>query len=748
MILHLAIAALLQFAPTDINVRDLGAVGDGKADDTAAFQRAADRMRDVALADARFFGRRFGSNVGRATEGPRPRIVVPAGTYRLTSAVLFHRDIFVTGLGEVEIVQENPAEDAFYCCGVLRMRLENLRFRGGRVQVNAATMNVESSNVRVIGCAFVGAAETGFQSLSFGVKEEGRRYLRPVGEWKYDRGKRAYARDERYGTPSVRENYHSTLIVIEDSRFEGCPKAIDMHPDGSVVRNCRFVGKPGADGGLIRRGNVINAYGLEARLYDGQSLFGPSRRTSIWLSDSTVRSADGSGAVVVRGTPWPANQAASVVLQNVTTDTGVRPGRSLMEFTDSSCPNIVALLDVRADGKHDVAAFAFDRELTEGMLEANRRNKQWEVERQYVFGLRGCSPNVRPPDGIAAKFLRPVPADAGRGLMRHPLLGLARPQPTATLLASDFGIGATAAGDETEALRSFVRALKDRPGALGILPGRWMRIADTIELDGDIALAGAGVTALEGVPGGRPCFRVLPGAKVTLRNLQVRGAGSMVQVGRDASVRVDSCFSYDSENAAVRTERGSRTLVDGGVYYAARLYEGEGDAFLSALWYRFTATVPPDAPLCGSAAIVNRGRLEVWDILGVPCVFDRFDKDFAKDEPKATYEHRWVDNYGVYRSRMMRYGGEWGGITPIFHFGKAKTAMEGSYAWYWNRSVISTPVLGDSPDADIRCFNVSVSAYRQFVPEIEMLWRKPGEGEPLKVPHPRLDFIHPTYKGD
>lgn len=62
--------------------------------------------------------------------------------------------------------------------------------------------------------------------------------------------------------------------------------------------------------------------------------------------------------------------------------------------------------------------------------------------------------------------------------------------------------------------------------------------------------------------------------------------------------------------------------------------------------------------------------------------------------------------------------------------------------------MISTPVLGDSPDADIRCFNVSVSAYRQFVPEIEMLWRKPGEGEPLKVPHPRLDFIHPTYKGD
>ena len=115
----------------------------------------------------------------------------------------------------------------------------------------------------------------------------------------------------------------------------------------------------------------------------------------------------------------------------------------------------------------------------------------------------------------------------------------------------------------------------------------------------------------------------------------------------------------------------------------------------------------------------------------------------AMAEPTTRYDLRWVDNYGDYSSRMFRYGGEWGGVPAVFHFGAAKTLVEGGYAWYWNGSVADAMVVGDSPDGDIKVFGVALPQYRQYLKRIELLWRD-SSGVDHPLPRPQMHFTCPT----
>ena len=110
-------------------------------------------------------------------------------------------------------------------------------------------------------------------------------------------------------------------------------------------------------------------------------------------------------------------------------------------------------------------------------------------------------------------------------------------------------------------------------------------------------------------------------------------------------------------------------------------------------------------------------------------------------------EVRWVDNFGLYYSRGFRYGGEWGGVTPVYHYGDAETAMEGSYAWFETFRTLRTPILSDVAKPNARCFAVSFSANKNVVPEIAFLWRAMPGGIVQKVPSACLNCVYPSPKG-
>ena len=646
--------------PGDLNVRDFGAKGDGVTDDTAAFTAAGEAMTKFAHSASTVLGQRYRKKKTGAKEGPRYRLVVPKGRYLISGTAFFRSDAFIVGEDGAEIIGATTTNDIFYVFAAYRVRFENLSFSGGRSHIKVETLNKESANIRVTGCAFRKSSAPAFVSGSFGIEKKG------VGEWKYDEKSGRFVRDERYFSSKLTHNNHSSLIVIDNCGFENCAGAIDMCPDGSVVRNSRITMSPGTSVAAIKA-RVLHAYGLEITHSAGSAAFDVGGSVKLWFEDSSVVTADGSGACVLRGRVENPAQVSHVVIADVRTDAGLAKSGAICSFTGGGFPAIAALVRVTADGPNKVAAFSFAPQESAETFNQSRRIKSWETDRFFSYGIKDCAANITAPGGYARRFMREIPdwaAKAGGRKCRMECGGLPG------------------------------QVVRER------LEPKWHVGFRTREIDRNTVIECGGVAAMAGMSDDSAWFVVKKGAKAVFRNLQVRGGKSFVVVEQGAEAYVDSCFAYDSAGPVFVCEKGGKLVVDNGVYYSAKLYEGEGDAFLRSLWFRFSDLIPPDQELKSGTAVVNRGRLVLWDILGVPSVFSRFEKSFASKKPAREYEIRWIDNHGEMSSRMFRYGSEYGGIVPVYHFGKATTVIEGHYAGYWNRSVPDTPVMCDSPFAD------------------------------------------------
>lgn len=700
----------------DINVRQFGAKGDGVTDDSAAFTAAGNELWRRAKPMARPWGHLNRKKASGSIEGPRPRIVVPKGTYLLKETACFHSDIVLVGEEGTELIGPDPTKDILYLHGCYRVRLENLTIRGGRHSVFAETLNKESANFRITNCRFLDSSEIAFLSHSYKTDKGA------IGAWTYDDKTGAYAPCPKYWTEPKRHNNHSSMIVIDNCRFENCEGCVSMCPDGSVVRNSTFIMPQGSTNSAFLCSNLMHAYGLRIVHSAGGAAFRSLGGMRMWMEDSSVTTSDGSGARVLEGSYFNDSQVSDLVLSDIETDAGLRPDNAICSF-NGKFPAIAALVRVTATGPHKVRGFAFGPTADEAAFAASYRIQAWEQDRFFSYGMRDCGANILPIEegNYAKRFERPVPDWA----------------------AAPGGAKCRVEAPKLEAARK------------SIFSGTWQVRTTPWEIAEDTAIDARGVAAFVGMSSDRPWFVVRKGAKLVIRNIQVRGGKSFVVVEDGGEAYVDTCFSYDAEGATFVCRKGGRLVVDNGVYYAPRLYEGEGDSFIRSVWYRFTDVVPYDQELNGGAAVVNRGRLVIWDLLGVPTVFDRFSKDFASSDPVKRYDLRWIDNFGDYRSRMMRYGGEWGGLTPAWHHGAAKTLIEGSYDWYWNRSVPDTPVIvceaADAqervpPVADVKMFAVNICPYRQFLKYIGLLYRD-KDGKDVPCDSSGLSFTCPTAEG-
>ena len=718
-----------------LNVRDFGAVGDGRHDDTAALQRAADALTATGERQLAPYGDRFRSQKSGAQDGPRDELVFPKGIYRITSPVFFRKYAFVRGEEGAEIVQQDVSNDVFFVVSAWRCRFEGLTFRGGHVQLKLPTTNSGSASLHIAGCRFFDASGSGIECRSWAVKHNDR--YRPVCEWKLDDASGRFVRNPLWDGER-RPYYNSTLFIVEDCVFDGCICAADFSCDGSVMRNCRILSSKNASDGLMCVENVLNAYGLDVLIRQGDSvpqcvfnlgLRNGSRKSkgghvNLWLEDVHIRTENGRGVQTICMDSKPAGGvASSIFVQDMDTESPSGKDRSIIRCLNGNIPPLLAIRNVRERSPGPIAAVDFGGDLlTEKMLEQNRLFKNIPVDRTYCFSMRGCSSNILPPASpVYRRFMRNMPDGAGCAPFTRPV---APRRVGPRLLAVDYGVDDKLDTDDTESLRRFIAALSAKPGSIGVLPPVRMTVSDTLELSGDFTLASQGTAALRGLDVRKDIFRVKGGASVTIKGIMGEGGCAFTDVASGGKAFVESCFLYNQEGPVVRTAKGADVLLDGGIIFAARVYEGEGRAFIGPVWFRFTPVVAPAEPLAGGVAFINKGELQIWDLLGVPCVFDRFPMSFAGDEPKRMYDFRWVDNYGRFYSRSVRYGGEWGGIVPVCHYGNAQTSIEGSYAWFWGRSIPQAPVVSDVPSPDARLFNVVCSGYSEYLPKIEMLYGK------------------------
>ena len=119
-----------------------------------------------------------------------------------------------------------------------RVRLENLTIRGGRHSVFAETLNKESANFRITNCRFLDSSEIAFLSHSYKTDKGA------IGAWTYDEKTGVYASNPKYWTEPKRHNNHSSMVVIDNCRFENCDWNWSMYNSGTwrncTAKNCRF----------------------------------------------------------------------------------------------------------------------------------------------------------------------------------------------------------------------------------------------------------------------------------------------------------------------------------------------------------------------------------------------------------------------------------------------------------------------------------------------------------------------------
>ena len=739
--------------PSDINVRDFGAAGDGVHDDTAAIQ-AAFKASEKAWRSWRPAkdGQRFYKTYLYCEDAAAPAVVFPEGRYLVDGTVFVNRYAVMRGEGDVRILQKNPGATTFFLYRVFLARVENLKFFGGKTQLDLTTLNIEAANFLLRDCMFGRSTGPAVKSMSWKMRDAGQRagWRKNVGEYMLDEKTGEYVPDPRYADASalLRQN-NSTMLVIEDCTFDRCARAMEYACDGSVLRNCRILTPKNMRGGAVRVTNRMHVFGMKAVVDRDRSLAqsvfeivsslnAHDSSPLVFIEDSSFRTLDGSGVCLVESSTVPRYRSSTIALRNLDVECAGSPENAIVHCAEGTFPNLVAVVNCRERGRGKVRALAAETEPDDALLKKIKHYSHIGVERQFRFCFHGNSKNidVSGPEWAVAHSDRYFAGPDASPPVKYSRI---RREALRTFVAEEHGVKAGSSEDATEPLRALVALAAKEPGSRIVLPSGTIRLTDTVELKGDVEICGAGAAVVDGVPLDRDIFSVADGSRVLLRRLSFIGGRRTVSFdvpGGSAEIALEDCRAFGMSDAAFHVSgrpRAAKFRIVNGVYYAPTLYRGNADAAIDGAWFRLLPPVDDAEPMPEVKGMVNLagGRLIYRDGLGVPyIVHHRTPAGFEHNPELDKEEYRWVDNFGEFYSQCTRYGGERGGVCPVFSHGRGPVCIEGEHANFWANNMQRSPIVNDRPDADCRIFDVVFPAETMWLPRIEPAWRK-GPRQPL-----------------
>jgi len=135
--------------PTSYNVRDFGAKGDGKADDTKAIQAAFDAAGKKVWSE-QYPGSAYFISI--------PVVFFPSGKYLLSDTIRVGAN--VQGEGTAILQQKTAEKDIFFHADTWRWQLSGLTFVAGRHHLDIGNNNIDTGRIVIEKCAFYKAAGT------------------------------------------------------------------------------------------------------------------------------------------------------------------------------------------------------------------------------------------------------------------------------------------------------------------------------------------------------------------------------------------------------------------------------------------------------------------------------------------------------------------------------------------------------------------------------------------------------------
>ena len=745
----LAVAAAVadsRIYPTDVNVRDFGAKGDGVTDDTAAIQAAADAAAKCAAKMQRGVGGRHCARNSQS-DGPMPRLVFPAGKYLVSSPVVFARDHQVYGFDGATVKAAADDIDVFVFRGTMRHFVTGLTMVGGSRQFLVETYNNESANFTARDCTFRNARTTAVDSHSWriGGGKEGGKLVR-IGTYCKNEKTGKWEKDPRRNSPELRSYNNSTLLTLERCRFEDCQVATDVNPDGAVFRELEVVTSVSTSC-VFRVANNLHAYSLDVtvrRPKGAKSLavFEYINSHGLLVEHSRFRSADGGGVALLRNAAQKAAYISNtLILRSLEVACGGCPEGGVIVCPNRKPVEFISMTDVTDTTGRRVKAIAYPDGISLDDYKEFRQFKQIDCDLTYSIVLGRNSRNIdeslpeaseryREPGSLAPESVAPlkVPRRVETG--------------GEVLWGPDYGVRVNSSTNDTAAMKRLFAAASAKPHATVMLPPRRIVLDDTVDVSGSFTVTAPGIAMVEAARDDMSIFRVADGSRVAFAHVFFKGGLHHLacEVDGGATVVLDSCLSFDAEKAAflmkTRGDPGAlRFRIDGGVHYNPVWYEGNANAILAGAWMRILPPKPYGEPYNESCSVVNFGRMRYQDILGVPCVFAGLPKiSTEREKAIAPGDYRWIDNRGgELHSLFSRFGGEWGGIPPVYSYDGGKVLIEGSYGYFYPRYTAHQPIITDGVPADLRLFGMSCGFEVQiWYGGLKFMRRTPsGELEPI-----------------
>lgn len=177
---------LAQGNPGYLSVKEFGAKGDGKTDDTKALQAALDTQNESK-----------GNGQASVYYNSTKTLFFPAGRYRITGTL--SAGAYAVLLGERAIIEQtDPSSDSLKASGY-RNEFSGLMFLGGRRAIVLNTNNVDTCTPKITSCQF-------YHLTGPAIETE--------------------------------EPSNSTLLVIRDCLFIQCDQVLVARCDKAVVQDC------------------------------------------------------------------------------------------------------------------------------------------------------------------------------------------------------------------------------------------------------------------------------------------------------------------------------------------------------------------------------------------------------------------------------------------------------------------------------------------------------------------------------
>ena len=245
-----------------------------------------------------------------------------------------------------------------------------------------------------------------------------------------------------------------------------------------------------------------------------------------------------------------------------------------------------------------------------------------------------------------------------------------------------FGADPTGATDSTAAFQAAANASADRPiffspivgsAATGtnaeiIIPAGHYKVNNVVTFTGSyLTIKSDGKAIIEQTDVTKNIFEISAAYMVHIEGLQFVGGNTHILIynaNLDSAVwKIEKCNFYNSASWAIDTQppsganplstqsiiKDSRFLANGKV-----LRNWNDHAQIQNSWIFLRA----GQTLSNTAAIENRGFLHMFGMFGVPA-----DKAVG---PLTNV--RWIDNYNSLMIQHSRFGGEFGGNTPVWNY--------------------------------------------------------------------------------